>query len=84
MTGTGDGTLPPVRSGSSEREYLRHAIPATLRQAIDCQHMPVSHADFNRMSCFGADKLRAAVIVFAAPVDDHACASADRPQDSLP
>ncbi|EKG31894.1 GNAT family N-acetyltransferase/peptidase C39 family protein [Pseudomonas avellanae] len=42
------------------------------RQAIDCQHMPVSHADFNRMSCFGADKLRAAVIVFAAPVDDHA------------
>ncbi|MCD5995781.1 GNAT family N-acetyltransferase/peptidase C39 family protein [Pseudomonas sp. CDFA 602] len=35
------------------------------RQAIDCQHLPVSHADFNRMSCFGADKLRAAVIVFA-------------------
>ncbi|MCQ2990139.1 GNAT family N-acetyltransferase/peptidase C39 family protein [Pseudomonas tremae] len=41
------------------------------RQAIDCQHMPVSHADFNRMSCFGADKLRAAVIVFAPSVDDH-------------
>ncbi|MDU8339548.1 ribosomal-protein-alanine acetyltransferase, partial [Pseudomonas syringae pv. actinidiae] len=45
------------------------------------------HADFNRMSCFGADKLRAAVIVFAAPVDDHACAfqaaSAARPQDPV-
>ncbi|WP_205914805.1 peptidase C39 family protein, partial [Pseudomonas viridiflava] len=34
------------------------------RQAIDCQHLPVSHADFNRMSCFGTDKLRAAVIVY--------------------
>ncbi|KTB70737.1 MULTISPECIES: GNAT family N-acetyltransferase/peptidase C39 family protein [Pseudomonas] len=57
------------------------------RQAIDCQHLPVSHADFNRMSCFGTDKLRAAVIVFAAPVDDHACASqaasAARPQDPV-
>ena len=35
------------------------------RQAIDCQHLPVSHADFNRMSCFGTDKLRAAVVLFA-------------------
>lgn len=34
------------------------------RQALDCQHLPVSHADFNRMSCFGADKLRAAVIIY--------------------
>ncbi|RMN12469.1 peptidase C39 family protein, partial [Pseudomonas syringae group genomosp. 3] len=34
--------------------------------------MTYGHADFNRMSCFGADKLRAAVIVFAGPVDDDA------------
>lgn len=36
------------------------------RQALDCQHLPVSHADFNRMSCFGTDKLRAAVVVYPA------------------
>ncbi len=34
------------------------------RSALDCQHMPVSHADFQRMSCFGANKLRASVAVY--------------------
>jgi ribosomal protein S18 acetylase RimI-like enzyme len=34
------------------------------RQALDCQYMPVSHHEFAGMSCFGADKLRAAVILF--------------------
>ncbi|MCF5706183.1 GNAT family N-acetyltransferase [Pseudomonas syringae] len=47
------------------------------RQPIDCQHLPVSHVDFNRMSCFGTDKLRAAVIVYAAATGepDRALAS---------
>ncbi|GLK87385.1 peptidase C39 family protein [Pseudomonas turukhanskensis] len=34
------------------------------RSALDCQHMPVSHADFQRMCCFGASKLRASVIIY--------------------
>ncbi|MEX6678866.1 GNAT family N-acetyltransferase/peptidase C39 family protein [Pseudomonas sp. W2Oct36] len=35
------------------------------RQAMDCQYMPVSHKEFAGMSCFGADKLRAAVVLYA-------------------
>ncbi|PTQ70528.1 GNAT family N-acetyltransferase/peptidase C39 family protein [Pseudomonas sp. GV071] len=35
------------------------------RSALDCQHLPVSHADFQRMSCFGANKLRASVVIFS-------------------
>ena len=34
------------------------------RQAMDCQYMPVSHKEFAGMSCFGADKLRAAVVLY--------------------
>jgi ribosomal protein S18 acetylase RimI-like enzyme len=34
------------------------------RLAMDCQYMPVSHQEFAGMSCFGADKLRAAVVLF--------------------
>jgi hypothetical protein len=36
------------------------------RQAIDCQYMPVSHKEFAGMSCFGADKLRASVVLYRA------------------
>jgi ribosomal protein S18 acetylase RimI-like enzyme/predicted double-glycine peptidase len=35
------------------------------RQALDCQHLPVSHVEFQKMSCFGGNKLRASVILFA-------------------
>ncbi|WP_338580785.1 GNAT family N-acetyltransferase/peptidase C39 family protein [Pseudomonas sp. MAG733B] len=35
------------------------------RQHIDCQHVPVSHGEFEKMCSFGRDKLRAAVILFA-------------------
>ncbi|KTC18705.1 ribosomal-protein-alanine acetyltransferase [Pseudomonas marginalis ICMP 9505] len=34
------------------------------RQPLDCQHLPVSHAQFERMCRFGSNKLRAAVLVF--------------------
>ena len=34
------------------------------RQAMDCQHLPVSHGEFEKMCSFGRDKLRAAVIVY--------------------
>ncbi|MGH8383252.1 ribosomal protein S18-alanine N-acetyltransferase [Pseudomonas sp.] len=35
------------------------------RHALDCQHLPVSHDEFQRMSLFGGSKLRAAVILYA-------------------
>lgn len=38
------------------------------RQAMDCQYMPVSHKEFDGMSCFGADKLRAAVVLYRPEV----------------
>ena len=34
------------------------------RQPLDCQHLPVSHGEFERMCRFGNNKLRAAVVVF--------------------
>lgn len=42
-----------------DTDHSRH------RQAVDCQHLPVSHAQFQRMSLFGGHKLRASVILFA-------------------
>ena len=35
------------------------------RQAVDCQHLPVSHAEFAKMCSFGSSKLRAAVVLYA-------------------
>ncbi|MEQ7922001.1 GNAT family N-acetyltransferase/peptidase C39 family protein [Xanthomonas sp. WHRI 1810A] len=34
------------------------------RQPLDCQYMPVSHQEFAAMSCFGADKLKAAIMIY--------------------
>jgi ribosomal-protein-alanine acetyltransferase len=34
------------------------------RQPMDCQHLPVSHGEFEKMCRFGRDKLRAAVILY--------------------
>ncbi|MBH3462654.1 peptidase C39 family protein [Pseudomonas putida] len=34
------------------------------RLALDCQHLPVSHGEFQRMSLFGGRKVRAAVVLF--------------------
>ncbi|MBW5413209.1 GNAT family N-acetyltransferase/peptidase C39 family protein [Pseudomonas sp. MAG002Y] len=39
------------------------------RRELDCQHIPVSHAEFDKLSRFGKSKLRAAVILYPpAPV----------------
>ncbi len=35
------------------------------RQSIDCQHLPVSHGEFLRMSTFGSRRVRAAVMLRA-------------------
>ena len=37
------------------------------RQVLDCQHLPVSHGEFERMCRFGNNKLRAAVVLFKPP-----------------
>ena len=37
------------------------------RQPLDCQHLPVSHGEFERMCRFGNNKLRAAVVLFKPP-----------------
>ena len=42
------------------------------RQPLDCQYMPVSHREFAAMSCFGTDKLRAALIVYRASASSYA------------
>ncbi|PWB35049.1 ribosomal-protein-alanine acetyltransferase [Pseudomonas sp. SDI] len=34
------------------------------RHALDCQHVPVSHAEFQRMSLFGGSRLRAVVVLY--------------------
>ncbi|MCY1391914.1 putative acetyltransferase [compost metagenome] len=34
-------------------------------ESLDCQHIPVSHAEFEQMSCFGRSKLRAAVVLYS-------------------
>ncbi|AHD15403.1 GNAT family acetyltransferase [Pseudomonas sp. FGI182] len=33
------------------------------RRSLDCQHLPVSHAEFQRMSAFGGKRVRAAVLL---------------------
>ncbi|MFJ4157583.1 peptidase C39 family protein [Pseudomonas sp. NPDC089752] len=33
------------------------------KRSLDCQHLPVSHAEFARMSCFGGQRVRAAVLL---------------------
>ncbi|MDD1015213.1 GNAT family N-acetyltransferase/peptidase C39 family protein [Pseudomonas rubra] len=35
------------------------------RQSLDCQHLPVSHTEFQRMSTFGRQRVRAAVMLRA-------------------
>lgn len=35
------------------------------RRPMDCQHVPVSHVEFDKMSRFGRSKLRAAVVLYA-------------------
>lgn len=35
------------------------------RQPMDCQHLPVSHGEFEKMCSFGRGKLRAAVVLYA-------------------
>lgn len=45
--------------------YVHDPDPDDARQsAIDCQHVPIARADFAKMSSFGRDQLRTAVILY--------------------
>ncbi|MGZ8226468.1 MAG: peptidase C39 family protein [Methylococcaceae bacterium] len=44
--------------------YMHDSDPEEGRQSeIDCQFIPVAREDFDRMSCFGKNRLRTAVII---------------------
>ena len=46
--------------------YMHDSDPDISRQSeLDCQFIPVARDDFDRMSCFGKNRLRTAVIVWA-------------------
>lgn len=46
--------------------YMHDSDPDDGRQTeIDCQFIPIAREDFDRMSCFGKNRLRTAVIVWA-------------------
>jgi ribosomal protein S18 acetylase RimI-like enzyme len=45
--------------------YMHDPDPEEGRQSeVDCQYIPVAREDFDRMSCFGKNRLRAAVILW--------------------
>jgi ribosomal protein S18 acetylase RimI-like enzyme len=45
--------------------YMHDSDPDDRRQSeIDCQFIPIARADFDRMSCFGKNRLRTAVIIW--------------------
>jgi hypothetical protein len=47
--------------------YMHDSDPDDERQnELDCQFIPVAKEDLERMSCFGKNRLRTAVIVRAA------------------
>lgn len=55
-----------VMSGDDEDcLYMHDPDPEEGRQSeVDCQYIPVAREDFDRMSCFGKNRLRAAVILW--------------------
>lgn len=48
--------------------YMHDSDPDEHRQSeLDCQFIPIAREDFDRMSCFGKNRLRTAVIVWPYP-----------------
>lgn len=49
--------------------YMHDSDPDDGRQSeIDCQFIPIAREDFDRMSCFGKNRLRTAVIIWPLPL----------------
>jgi ribosomal protein S18 acetylase RimI-like enzyme len=47
--------------------YMHDSDPDEHRQSeLDCQFIPIAREDFERMSCFGKNRLRTAVIIWPA------------------
>ncbi|MCQ8106328.1 GNAT family N-acetyltransferase/peptidase C39 family protein [Methylomonas sp. SURF-2] len=66
-----DGKKAPhwvVMSGfDNDCLYMHDPDPEEGRQSeLDCQFMPIAREDFERMSCFGKNRLRTAVIIRTA------------------
>ena len=48
--------------------YVHDPDPEDGKQdALDCQYMPIARQDFDKMSCFGQEKLRACVVIKPKP-----------------
>ena len=47
-----------------DQDFVYLHDPSRQRPALDCQNVPVSHAEFRRMRAFGGNKLRAAVVLY--------------------
>jgi len=63
-----DGKKAPhwvVMSGfDNDCLYMHDSDPEESRQSeLDCQFIPIAREDFDRMSCFGKNRLRTAVII---------------------
>lgn len=43
--------------------YINDPDPGDEQSALDCQSMPIARSDFDRMSLFGRDRLRTAVVI---------------------
>ena len=69
LIGITPANLAVLKNGRAKA--VRFSTLDALCQALDCQHMPVSHARFQRMRLFGGNKLRASVVLYP-PTDAHA------------
>ena len=49
--------------------YINDPDPGDNQSALDCQSMPIARSDFDRMSLFGRDRLRTAVVIENARAD---------------
>jgi ribosomal-protein-alanine acetyltransferase len=57
-----------------DQDFVYLHDPSRLRLALDCQNVPVSHAEFRRMRAFGGNKLRAAVVLYRRQTGGGGCA----------
>lgn len=45
--------------------YVHDPDPDDVQSPLDCQYMPIARADFDKMSAFGRERLRTAVVIRA-------------------
>lgn len=47
--------------------YVHDPAPEGDQQPMDCQHLPIAREDFSKMSAFGKERLRTAVVIRKKP-----------------